>query len=104
MDVWLAVNDLTGFPVSDRFHFGQMRFGIKIELFWLIRMHEKVLEVGRDRFKQLRRNCVFFETECKSKITVLTVIWDTFVDSPGQTELPLNDQAMVQFITGKLPA
>ncbi|WP_431306688.1 hypothetical protein [Pseudomonas syringae] len=48
MDVWLAVNDLTGFPVSDRFHFGQMRFGIQIELFWLIRMHEKVLEVGRD--------------------------------------------------------
>ncbi|WP_054097449.1 hypothetical protein [Pseudomonas amygdali] len=104
MNVRLAVNHITGFPVSHRFHFGQMRFGIQIELFWLIRMHEKVLEVGRNRFKQLRRNGVFFETECKSKITVLTVIWDTFVDGPGQTELPLNDQAMVQFITGKLPA
>ncbi|WP_375232201.1 hypothetical protein [Pseudomonas syringae] len=102
VNVWLAVNDLAGFPVSDRFHFGQMRFGIQIELFWLIRMHEKVLEVGRDRFKQLRRNGVFFETECKSKITVLTVIWDTFVDGPGQTELTLNDQAMVQLITGEL--
>ncbi|EGH04992.1 hypothetical protein PSYAE_24138 [Pseudomonas amygdali pv. aesculi str. 0893_23] len=33
VDVWLAVNDLAGFPVSDRFHFGQMRFGIQIELF-----------------------------------------------------------------------
>ncbi|MHB9354305.1 hypothetical protein [Pseudomonas amygdali] len=54
MNVRLAINDLAGFPVSDRLHFGQMRFGIKIEFFRLVRVHKEVLEVGRHCLEQFR--------------------------------------------------
>ncbi|WP_410524009.1 hypothetical protein [Pseudomonas syringae] len=104
MNVRLAVNHLAGFPISDRLHFWQVRFGIQIELFWLICVHEEFLKISRHCFKQLRRNGVFFETERKSKITVLSVVRDTFVNGSSQTELPFNDQTVVQFITGELPA
>ncbi|KWS59926.1 hypothetical protein AL054_09175 [Pseudomonas amygdali pv. morsprunorum] len=54
MNVRLAINDLAGFPVSDRLHFGQMRFGIKIEFFGLVRMHKERFKVGRHRFEEFR--------------------------------------------------
>ncbi|WP_032618268.1 MULTISPECIES: hypothetical protein [Pseudomonas syringae group] len=54
MDMGFAVDHLTSFPVSDSLHFGQMRFGIQIKFFRLVRMHEKILKVGRHCFKQLR--------------------------------------------------
>ncbi|WP_375232855.1 hypothetical protein [Pseudomonas syringae group genomosp. 3] len=54
MNVRLAINDLAGFPVSDRLHFGQMRFGIKIEFFGLVRMHKDRFKVGRHRFEEFR--------------------------------------------------
>ncbi|WP_407719301.1 hypothetical protein [Pseudomonas syringae] len=54
MNVRLAVNHLAGFPVSDRLHFGQVRFGIQIEFFRLVRMHKEVLEVGCHRLEQFR--------------------------------------------------
>ncbi|WP_406643464.1 hypothetical protein [Pseudomonas californiensis] len=54
MNVRLAFNNITGPPVSDRLHFRQMRFGIKIEFFRLVRMHKEVLEVGRHCLEQFR--------------------------------------------------
>ncbi|MFA1046832.1 hypothetical protein ACDH60_25470 [Pseudomonas ficuserectae] len=54
MNVRLAFNYVTGFPVSDRFHFGQMRFGIKIEFFRLVRMHEELFEVSSHRLDEFR--------------------------------------------------
>ncbi|GFZ69154.1 hypothetical protein PSE10B_56760 [Pseudomonas amygdali pv. eriobotryae] len=54
MNVRLAFNYVTGFPVSDRLHFGQVRFGIQIEFFRLVRMHKEVLEVGCHRLEQFR--------------------------------------------------
>ncbi|WP_432444007.1 hypothetical protein [Pseudomonas syringae] len=50
----LAINDLTGFPVSDGLHFRQVRFGIQVEFFRLVRMHEKLLEVSRHRLEEFR--------------------------------------------------
>ncbi|WP_440091581.1 hypothetical protein ACTACL_00050 (plasmid) [Pseudomonas syringae] len=50
----LAINSLTGFPVSNGFHFRQVRFGIQIEFFRLVRMHEELLEVSRHRFEEFR--------------------------------------------------
>ncbi|EFW77299.1 hypothetical protein [Pseudomonas savastanoi] len=50
----LAINDLTGFPVSDGLHFRQVRFGIQVEFFRLVRMHEELLEVSRHCLEQFR--------------------------------------------------
>ncbi|WP_411730335.1 hypothetical protein [Pseudomonas savastanoi] len=54
VNVRLAFNYVTGFPVGDRLHFGQVRFGIQIEFFRLVRMHKEVLEVGRHCLEQFR--------------------------------------------------
>ncbi|WP_235669127.1 hypothetical protein, partial [Pseudomonas coronafaciens] len=43
VNVRLTFNYVTGFPVGDRLHFGQVRFGIQIEFFRLVRMHKEVL-------------------------------------------------------------
>ncbi|WP_375233311.1 hypothetical protein [Pseudomonas caricapapayae] len=51
MNMRLAIYNITGFPVSDRFHFGQMRFGIKIKFFRLVRMHKKFFEFSRHRLE-----------------------------------------------------
>ncbi|WP_032635025.1 hypothetical protein [Pseudomonas syringae] len=61
MNVRLAFNHLAGFPISDRLHFWQVRFGIHIEFFRLVRMHKEVLEVGRHCLEQFRRHRVLFE-------------------------------------------
>ncbi|WP_421958224.1 hypothetical protein [Pseudomonas syringae] len=54
VNVRLAFNYITGFHVGDRLHFGQVRFGIQIEFFRLVRMHKEVLEVCRHCLEQFR--------------------------------------------------
>ncbi|WP_438942643.1 hypothetical protein [Pseudomonas amygdali] len=54
MNVRLAVNHLAGFPISDRLLFWQVRFGIQIKFFRLVRMHKEVLEVGRHCLEHFR--------------------------------------------------
>ncbi|OKS75547.1 hypothetical protein PsaNZ64_10425 [Pseudomonas syringae pv. actinidiae] len=61
MNVRLAFNHLAGFPISDRLHFWQVRFGIHIEFLRLVCMHKEVLEVGRHCLEQFRRHRVLFE-------------------------------------------
>ncbi|KPX03835.1 hypothetical protein [Pseudomonas savastanoi] len=101
MNVRLALYLLACFFIRERFNFGQMRFCIKVELLLFIGVHHELLEFLRDIIKHLMRNMILTKREGNGQVAILAFVFNAFVHHAGQVKVAVENNAMIEFITGK---
>lgn len=104
MNMRFAIYRLACFFVRNRFDFWQMRFSIKIKLFLFIGIHHKLLEFLRNAIKHFMRNMILTEREGNGQVAILAFVFDAFVHHSGKVKVAVQNNAMIEFITGKFTA
>ncbi|KPY88579.1 hypothetical protein ALP50_200221 [Pseudomonas syringae pv. spinaceae] len=104
MNMWFAIYGFACFFVRNRFDFWQMRFGVKIELILFIGVHHELLEFLRNAVKHCMRNMIFAKREGNSQVAILALVFNAFVHHTGQVKVAVQNNAMIEFITGKFTA
>ncbi len=81
-----------------------MRFSIKIELLLFIGVHHELLEFLRNVIKHFMRNMILTKREGNGQVAILALVFNAFVHHAGQVKVAVENNAMIQFITGKFTA
>lgn len=104
MNVRLALYLLACSFIRERFYFGQMRFCIKVEFLLLIGVHHELLEFLRNVIKHFMRNMILTKREGNGQVAILAFVFNAFVHHAGQVKVTVENNAMIEFITGKFTA
>ncbi|EGH45630.1 hypothetical protein DND58_27955 [Pseudomonas syringae pv. pisi] len=83
MNMWFTLNRLACLFIIYPFNLRQMCFGVKIELFLFIRIHEKLFEFSCNCFQCRFRNNILAKAKRECQVAVLPTIRNAFIYRTG---------------------